>query len=47
MKVPMEEECVLKLVFDKYDCNFSEAVQRGYAVHVRDCLKGIAAAIRL
>lgn len=46
IEVPMEGERVLNLIFDKYNCDLWEAVQRGYAIHVRDCLEAIASAIR-
>ncbi|KAH6866641.1 hypothetical protein BKA58DRAFT_318370, partial [Alternaria rosae] len=46
IEVPMEGERVLNLVFDKYDCDLWEAIWRGYAVHVRECLEAVASAIR-
>ncbi|KAB2100169.1 hypothetical protein AG0111_0g11473 [Alternaria gaisen] len=41
--VTMDQERVLNLVFEKYDCNLREAIERGYPVHIRDCLQSIAA----
>ncbi|CAN9371447.1 unnamed protein product [Alternaria alternata] len=39
----MDQERVLNLVFEKYDCNLRKAIERGYPVHIRDCLQSIAA----
>jgi serine/threonine protein kinase len=46
IEVPLNEERVLKLVFEKYDIDLREAIQRGYAVDTRDILESVAAAIR-
>jgi serine/threonine protein kinase len=45
INITMDQERVLNLVFEKYDCNLREAIERGYPVHIRDCLQSIAAGI--
>lgn len=45
VEIPLDTERVLSLVFERYDCNLKELINRLQVVDVRQCLMAIAAGI--
>jgi serine/threonine protein kinase len=42
IRIPLDKERVIKLVFKKYDCNLEEAVDSGQDIDIAHCLRSIA-----